>query len=219
MQEVDGSIPFSSTISVARCARVGPRQRGRPASAPDPGAHPHREEDAVIVFVLIVLAAASRLLPHPPNFAPVAAIGLFAGATAGRRAAWLVPFAALLLSDLVIGFYHPVSMLLNYLAFATCLLLGAGMLSPRGARGRSLGRVAGAVLASSVAFFVVSNFGMWASGYYPRTWAGLVQCYTAALPFFRNTLASDALYSAALFGGHALLARYLGRREVETARA
>src|SRR5215831_18912300 len=123
------------------------------------------------VFVLIFLAAASRLLPHPPNFAPVAAIGLFAGAQVSRRAGWLVPLAALLLSDLVIGFYHPVAMLANYLAFATCLLLGAGWLS----RGRSVGRVAGAVLASSVAFFLVSNFGMWASGYYPRTWAGLVQ--------------------------------------------
>ena len=168
-----------------------------------------------MVFVLIVLAAASRLLPHPPNFAPVAAIGLYAGAYTSRRAGWIVPFVALLLSDLVIGFYHPVAMVANYLAFATCLALGAGWLSG----GRSLPRVTGAVLASSVAFFVVSNFGMWASGYYPRTGAGLVQCYTAALPFFRNTLASDVFYSAALFGGHALLARWFRRPEAETARA
>jgi len=168
-----------------------------------------------MVFVLIVLAAASRLLPHPPNFAPVAAIGLYAGAYTNRRAALLVPFAALLLSDLVIGFYHPVSMFWNYLAFASCLALGAGWLS----RGRGLVRVAGAVLASSVVFFALSNFGMWASGYYPRTWAGLVECYTAALPFFRNTLASDVFYSAVLFGGHALLARFFTRPRVETARA
>ena len=168
-----------------------------------------------MVFVLIVLAAASRLLPHPPNFAPVAAIGLYAGAYASRRWAWLVPFAALLLSDLVLGFYSPVGMLWNYLAFATCLAIGAGWLSS----GRSLVRVGGAVLASSVAFFVVSNFGMWASGYYPRTAEGLVQCYTAALPFFRNTLASDVIYSAALFGGHALLGRWFARPGVETARA
>src|SRR5262249_42615862 len=189
MQEVDGSIPFSSTNSV------------------------RNEEAPVMVFVLIVLAAASRLLPHPPNFAPVAAIGLYAGAYSSRRAAWLVPFAALLLSDLVIGFYHPVSMFWNYLAFATCLLLGSGLL----AKGRSFGRIGAAVLASSVAFFLLSNFGMWASGYYPRTWAGLVQCYTAALPFFRNTLASDVVYSAALFGGHALLARWFARPAAATA--
>jgi hypothetical protein len=172
-------------------------------------------EAPVMVFVLIVLAAASRLLPHPPNFAPVAAIGLFAGAMLGRRAAWLVPFAALLASDLVLGFYHPMSMFWNYLAFASCLLLGSGLLS----RNRTWARTGGAVLASAVSFFLLSNFGMWASGYYPRTGAGLVECYVAALPFFRNTLASDVLYSAVLFGGHALLVRWFPRERPETARA
>jgi hypothetical protein len=207
MQEVDGSIPFSSTNLPS----------GAPGAGPALGAgDPDRCEEApVMVFVLIVLAAASRLLPHPPNFAPVAAIGLYAGAHTSRRAGWIVPFAALLLSDLVLGFYHPVAMVANYLAFAACLGLGAGWL----AQGRSLRRVASAVVASSLAFFIVSNFGMWASGYYPRTWQGLAECYTAALPFFRNTLASDALYSAALFGGHALLARYFARPAAETARA
>src|SRR5512134_3643788 len=97
MQEVDGSIPFSSTNSIGR-------RRVRDVR---PGDRPLREAP-VMVFVLIVLAAASRLLPHPPNFAPVAAIGLFAGAMIGRRAGWLVPFVALLASDLVLGFYHPV---------------------------------------------------------------------------------------------------------------
>ena len=209
MQEVDGSIPFSSTNSAVRNF-LGARSRVVPGRA-----RARRSEAPVIVFVLIVLAAASRLLPHPPNFAPVAAIGLYSGAAVGRRTGWLVPFAALLASDAVIGFYNPVGMAWNYLAFAVCLGLGAGLLR----RGRSLGRVTGAVLGSSVAFFLVSNFGMWASGYYPRTWAGLRECYVAALPFFRNTLASDVLYSAALFGGHALLARFLPRASAGTARA
>lgn len=160
-----------------------------------------------MVVVLILLAAASRLLPHPPNFAPIAAIGLFAGAALDRRAAWLVPLAALLLSDVVLGFYHPVSMFWNYAGFAACLLLGAALLGPA----RSLPRFAGATLASSLAFFALSNFGMWASGYYPRTAAGLVECYVAALPFFRNTLLSDVVYTAALFGGWAL-ARAVSRR-------
>lgn len=153
-----------------------------------------------MVVVLILLAVASRLLPHPPNFAPIAAIGLFAGAMFDRRAAWLVPFGALLLSDLVIGLYHPMSMFWNYAGFAACLLLGSAVLGPA----RSLPRFAGATLGSALAFFALSNFGMWASGYYPRTLAGLGQCYTAALPFFRNTLLSDVVYTAALFGGWAL---------------
>lgn len=160
-----------------------------------------------MVVVLILLAVASRLLPHPPNFAPVAAIGLFAGAMFDRRAAWLVPFAALLLSDAVLGFYHPVSMFWNYAGFAACLLLGSSLLAPA----RTLPRFAAATLTSSVVFFALSNFGMWASGYYPRTFAGLVECYVAALPFFRNTLASDVLYTAALFGGWAVLRAALRR--------
>lgn len=163
-----------------------------------------------MVVVLILLAAASRLLPHPPNFAPVAAIGLFAGATLGRRTAWLVPFAALIASDAFLGFYHPVSMFWNYLGFAACLLIGSGALAGR----TSFVRIAGATLGSAVAFFVLSNFGMWANGYYPRTLAGLAACYTAALPFFRNTLASDVFYSAVLFGSYALLRRGSARREL-----
>jgi hypothetical protein len=168
-----------------------------------------------MVVVLILLAAASRLLPHPPNFAPIAAIGLFAGAAFDRRAAWLVPFAALLLSDAFLGFYHPVSMFWNYAGFASCLLLGASILGPA----RTLPRFAGATLASSVAFFALSNFGMWASGYYPRTAAGLAECYVAALPFFRNTFASDVLYSAALFGGWALARAAFRRATPEAARS
>lgn len=166
-----------------------------------------------MVVVLILLAVASRLLPHPPNFAPIAAIGLFAGAMLDRRAAWLVPFAALLLSDAVIGFYHPVSMFWNYAGLGACLLLGSALLGPA----RSLPRFAGATLTSAVTFFALSNFGMWASGYYPRTFAGLVECYVAALPFFRNTLASDVLYTAALFGGWALLRAALRRPEAARA--
>jgi hypothetical protein len=168
-----------------------------------------------MVFVLILIAAASRLLPHAPNFTPVAALGLFAGATLGRRAAWAVPFAALLASDAILGFYHPMSMFWNYLGFAACLLLGSGLL----ARSRALPRLAGATLASSLAFFALSNFGMWASGYYPRTLAGLGECYAAGLPFFRNTVASDALYTGLLFGAWALLRAAMRSREASAARA
>ena len=161
-----------------------------------------------MVIVLILLAAASRLLPHPPNFAPVAAIGLFAGATLDRRAAWLVPFAALVLSDVFLGFYRLDAMFFNYLGFAACLGIGALALKHQ----RGVVRVGAASLVSALAFFTLSNFGMWASGYYPRTLSGLSQCYTQALPFFRNTLASDLLYSAALFGGFALYRAYVARR-------
>ena len=111
------------------------------------------------------------------------------------------PLAALLLSDLVLGFYS--GMWVQYVAVAMIAVLGWGMLSRV-----SFLRVAGAAAGSSVLFFLVSNFGTWAlSGMYPLTPAGLAACYAAAVPFFQNTLAGDLFFSALLFGGFALVER------------
>lgn len=181
--------------------------------------HPeHRVERAdmyrtrfVVLAVLILAAAASRLLPHPPNFTPIAAMALFGGACfASRRTAFLVPFAAMLLSDLAIGLtrgdlslgLHPLLPVV-YGSFALSVCLGFWL---RGAR--TFARVAGATLAGSILFFVVTNFGVWALGtWYPRTWDGLIACYVAAIPFFRNTLLGDVFYSAVLFGSLTLAER------------
>jgi hypothetical protein len=63
-------------------------------------------------------------------------------------------------------------------------------------------------LASSVLFFVLTNFGVWAfDALYPKTLEGLMACYVAAIPFFRNTLLGDLSYTVVLFGGFALLER------------
>jgi len=144
----------------------------------------------------IVAAAALRLVPHPPNFTPIDAMALFSGAYLGRRAlAFVVPLSAMVLSDAVLGFYS--GFWITYLAFALVVLLGCVAL-PR----VSPLRVAGAAVASSVVFFVVSNFGTWAlGGMYPHTFSGLTGCYVAAIPFFRNTLAGDLFYATLLFGG------------------
>ena len=144
----------------------------------------------------IVVAAALRLVPHPPNFTPIGAMALFSGAYLGRRAlAFVAPIAALLLSDLVLGFYH--GMATVYFSVAVIVMIGIAGL----ARVSAL-RVGGAAVASSVLFFVITNFGMWLfSGFYPRTWLGLEACYVAAIPFFQNTLAGDLFYATLLFGG------------------
>ena len=150
----------------------------------------------------IVAAAALRLVPHPPNFTPIGAMALFSGAYLGRRPlAFALPLAALLLSDLVLGFYHGVATV--YATDALIVLIGSIALQRRSAI-----RVGAAALASSVIFFVLTNLGMWAfSGFYPRTLIGLEACYVAAIPFFQNTVAGDLFYSALLFGGFALLER------------
>jgi hypothetical protein len=148
---------------------------------------------------IILAAAASRLIPHPPNFTPVAALALFGGAQYGdKRLAFLVPLAAMFLSDLVLGLSAITPVV--YGSFALIVCLGFWLRrSPTGAR-IGIAAVAGAVL-----FFVVTNFGVWALGsWYPKTWVGLADCYVAAIPFFRNTLVSDLFYSALLFGGFAL---------------
>jgi hypothetical protein len=148
-------------------------------------------------FLLIMLAALSRLVPHPPNFTPIGALGLFAGAYIAMRRYWLVPLAALLISDLLIGFYHPVTMVSVYLAFIICTVVGRKVLLEK----CSVLRVGATSLSASVIFFVLSNFGDWLSGInYPVTWEGLVTCYVMAIPFFGNTVLGDLFYVGLLFG-------------------
>lgn len=145
---------------------------------------------------MIFVAFISRLIPHPPDFSPLAAIALFGGAGfASKRAAFLVPFAGLLLSDLVLGFYSITSVV--YASFALIVCLGFWT-----RRNPSAIRIACAAIASAILFFVITNFGEWAiAGLYPKTAAGLAECYAAAIAFFKNTLLSNLLYSALLFGG------------------
>jgi len=161
---------------------------------------------------MIFLAAALRLIPHPPNFTPVAAMALFGGAyLSERRLAFGLPLAALLLSDAVLGFYQ--GMIWVYGSFALIVCLGLQLRSRR-----RLLPIAGAALAGSVLFFVVTNFGVWASGgLYPRTLTGLGACYAAAIPFFQNTIAGDLVYTALLFGGFAIVERKFPALRASTA--
>ena len=147
----------------------------------------------------IVVAAALRLVPHLPNFTPIGAMALFSGAYLGRRPlAFVAPLAALVLSDLVLGFYA--GMQFQYLSVALIVLIGWFAASRI-----SVVRVGLAALASSVLFFVVSNFGTWlVSGMYPINFAGLIACYVAALPFFQNAVAGDLFYTTLMFGGFAV---------------
>ena len=153
------------------------------------------------LLAAILAAAALRLVPHPPNFTPIGAMALFSGAYLGRRGAvaLVAPLGALFLSDLVLGFYRG----MPTVYFSVALIVIIGWLALRRV---SPIRVGGAAIASSVLFFVLTNFGMWlSSGFYPRTLAGLEACYIAAIPFFQNTVAGDLFYSVLLFGGFAVL--------------
>jgi len=150
----------------------------------------------IALLSAILAVAALRLVPHPFNFTPVGAMALFSGAYLGRRAlAFVAPLGALLLSDLVLGFYH--GMATVYATVALIVVIGWWLSSKRTPL-----RIGTAAVASSVTFFVITNLGMWLfSGFYPLTFAGLVACYTAAIPFFQNTIAGDLFFTVLLFGG------------------
>ncbi|MFN5082269.1 DUF6580 family putative transport protein [Brevundimonas sp.] len=149
-----------------------------------------------VLMAIIVVAALTRLIPHPPNFTPIAAIGLFGGAYLTRRwMAFAAPLGAMFVSDLVLGLHSGMWVVYGAMAVA----VGLGFLLRQN---RSAGRVLGATLAGTLSFFVLTNLAVWAfSGMYPRTPEGLVACYVAALPFLQNSLAGDLTFALALFGG------------------
>jgi hypothetical protein len=160
----------------------------------------------ILIFVMIVLAAALRLAPHPWNFTPVGAIALFSGAMVrDRRLALLFPVLVMLVTDLIGGF-NKLSPLV-YASFLLSVLIGRFLI-----RKRNLLRIGGATLLGALQFFLVTNFGVWAFlNSYPRTGAGLAACYLAGVPFFWNTLAGDAVYATMLFGSFFLAERLAQR--------
>src|SRR5262249_16884960 len=145
-----------------------------------------------------------RLVPHPPNVTPIAAMALFGGACFGnRKLAYLLPLAAMLLSDLLLACtrYDIASMLAIQPVVYLCIL-ATTTLGQLIADRRAVWQVGTATLAGSLLFFAVTNFAEWATrGLYPLTTSGLAACYAAAIPFFRNTLLGDAGFNAILFGG------------------
>lgn len=162
----------------------------------------------ITLFAMIVAAAAARIIPHPWNFTPIGAMCLFGGAYFQRKwAAFLVPMAALVISDFVLYLilygnqgFSVTSM--KYVWFALTVLLGMTLRSRV-----TFGRVTGTAIAASVMFFLLSNFHVWlGSTRYPQSPAGLLACYVAAVPFAMNMLAANLAYSGILFGGWELLA-------------
>ncbi len=154
----------------------------------------------IVVTGIILFAAVMRLVPHYPNFTPIAAIALFGGAHMGRKwLAFFIPFFALFISDLIIGFHG--FMIPVYISFALVVLLGNLMRN-----NIKKGTVIGGALASSLLFFILTNFAVWAgSPFYPQTFSGLMQSYTMAIPFFHATVLGDLFYSGVFFGGFYLL--------------
>ncbi len=153
-------------------------------------------------IALVILGACTRLVPHPWNFTPMMAIGLFAGTHARKTSTGVLAILlALVLSDAVLGFYR--GFWYVYAAALIPVLLGTLIRDRSGAR-----VIAVAALASSLSFFLITNFMVWATGQmYPHTIGGLSACYVAGIPFYRNQVLGDAFYTLAIFGGYAVIHR------------
>jgi hypothetical protein len=154
----------------------------------------------LILSAMVFIAAFVRLIPHPPNFAPIAAMALFGGAYFNKKwAAFIVPIIAMFITDLFLGFHA--TMWAVYISFV--MIVGIGMLM---IKQKKVTNIFLASVSSSVLFFVITNFGLWISTpYYAKTGAGLAACYTAAIPFFHHTLLGDLFFVALMFGVYELV--------------
>jgi hypothetical protein len=149
----------------------------------------------LVLSLMVFGAAFVRLIPHPPNFAPIAAMALFGGAYFNKKLfAFIIPLAAMFLTDAIIGFYSYAWIV--YLSFALIVVLGIVMLKKV-----SIKNLIFASLTASISFFAITNFGVWALGtLYPKTPAGLLESYIAAIPFFQNSLIGDLFFVGVMFG-------------------
>jgi hypothetical protein len=150
----------------------------------------------MLIVAMILFAAIIRIVPHPWNLAPVGAMALFSGAVVRNRVmAFVFPLLGMLAGDFFVGFH--ILMPVVYVSFVVSTAIGFWLRERRG-----VARLGGAVLLGAIQFFLITNLGVWMFlNIYPKTFAGLMACYAAGVPFFWNTVAGDACYSALLFGG------------------
>jgi hypothetical protein len=172
----------------------------------NPQATKHEETifRTMLIVGMILFAAIIRAVPHPWNLTPVGAMALFSGAVIRNRVmAFVFPLLAMLAGDLIVGFH--ILMPVVYTSFLISTALGFWL------RERRSGvRLGGVVLLGAIQFFLITNVGVWAFlNSYPKTFAGLMACYAAGVPFFRNTVVGDVCYSALLFGGLFLAERWV----------
>ena len=154
----------------------------------------------LIIPLIIILVAILRLIPHPPNFTPIIAMGLFSGCYVKNRSiALVVPISAMFISDIFLGLHLTIYWVYGSLLLVT--ILGRVLVRDVNFKNCMISAFSGAVV-----FFIVTNFGVWfSSSFYPNTFSGILACYTMALPFFSNTLLSSFIYSGIMFGGYELI--------------
>lgn len=142
------------------------------------------------------MAILARLLPHPPNFSPIAAMALFGGVYFNKKYALIIPLIVLFISDIFLGFHSTIPFV--YGSFLITGFIGLWLKNHRDFKSILTG-----TLLSSVLFFLITNFGVWLAGsLYQKNITGLIQSYIMAIPFFRYSLIGDLFYTGIFFGSY-----------------
>ena len=143
-----------------------------------------KRESILVLFVL--LAVVLRLIPHPPNFAPITALALFSGISfSNKYVGMLIPLTVMIISDVFLGFYS-----ITPWVYGSFILINLYGVYCKQVNLKN-------ILVSSLIFFIVSNFGVWMLGY-PKTLEGFVACFVMAIPFFTYSIVGDVFYSYVL---------------------
>lgn len=153
----------------------------------------------VLALGLLMIGVLARFLPHVPNFSPVMAIALFGSVYLRRSQALWVPLLLMIVTDMFLGFHAVIPF-----TWGSILLVSFIGLWVR--KNMTPVKVMASAVVSAVAFFIITNFGVWLA-FYPQTREGFVSCYAMAIPFFRMDVLSTLVYTAVLFGTYELVAR------------
>ena len=155
---------------------------------------------------IILVAIVARVIPHAPNFAPIGGLALFSGSHFKKKIALVIPLTAMFVSDIFLGFHKTVPYV--YVSFIIIALIGSLI------KNNKWQSLLLASLTSSVLFFLITNFGVWAtrSMSYQKNLNGLMQSYAMGLPFFRNTIISDLFYSFSFFYGYRFLSNFVFKK-------
>jgi hypothetical protein len=172
-----------------------------------------------LAISLLILGVILRIIPHPPNFAPISAIALFGGVYLPRPYAIILPLLSMFASDMIgqalglfAGFHRTVPAV-----YGSFVLIGLIGLYIR--RHKSAATIVGGALLASILFFLITNLAVWQEGFlYPKTWSGLVAAYAMGLPFFRNTLLGDLFYTGVLFGTYEIVRILIFKRQLAATR-
>ena len=167
----------------------------------------NKKQKILLPIILIIFAISTRFLPHPANFTSIGAIAIFGGLYLNKKYALILPLVAMFISDIFIGFYSPWIMASVYVGF---ILMGVMGLLVR--KNKKISTVLAGTIGGSIIFFLLTNAGVWLFGtMYQHNLSGLIQSYTMAIPFFRNSLLGDVFFVGLLVSSYEMVSLVLKR--------